>query len=90
MLKEKIFAFSTYLIQRGHIIIYLLNAQAWKIYYLDDLIRASVNRLLDMASKSLLAKTGFDQTIRSLAYSPDGAHLAVGHGDGSFRILKGR
>lgn len=47
-------------------------------------------RLLDMASKSLLAKTGFDQTIRSLAYSPDGAHLAVGHGDGSFRILKGR
>ena len=49
-----------------------------------------VCRLWDMSSKQLLEKTIFQQTTRSVAFSSDGMHLAVGHGDGSFRVLKGR
>ena len=51
---------------------------------------SSCCRLWDSSSKILLAKTAFDVTIRSVAFSPDGSHVAIGHGDGSFRVLKGR
>ena len=43
-----------------------------------------------MADKSLLARTDLDQKIRSVSFSADAAHLAVGLGDGSFRVLKAR
>ena len=47
-------------------------------------------RLWDMTSRSLIGKTAFNVTTRSAAFAPDGSTLAVGHGDGSFRVLKGR
>ncbi len=47
-------------------------------------------RLWDMTSRNLIARAHFDLNVRSAAFSPDGAHIAVGHGDGSFRVLKGR
>eukprot|EP00795_Rhopilema_esculentum_P003114 gene3114-1413_t len=47
-------------------------------------------RLWDMASRSLIARGQFDLNIRSAAISPDGSQIAIGHGDGSFRVLKGR
>ncbi|XP_047132983.1 echinoderm microtubule-associated protein-like 6 isoform X1 [Hydra vulgaris] len=47
-------------------------------------------RLWDMSNKEMIAKAVFDVTTRSLAFSPDGSHLSIGHGDGSFRVLKGR
>ena len=43
-----------------------------------------------MTSKSLIARGQFDINARSAAISPDGSQVAVGHGDGSFRVLKGR
>ena len=43
-----------------------------------------------MSNKELIGKATFDVTTRCLAFSPDGSHLSVGHGDGSFRVLKGR
>lgn len=47
-------------------------------------------RLWDMTSRSLIAKEKFDINVRSVAVSPDGGQIAIGHGDGSFRVLKGR
>eukprot|EP00794_Sanderia_malayensis_P020047 gene20047-22014_t len=47
-------------------------------------------RLWDMTSRNLIARAHFDVNVRSAAFSPDGAHIAIGHGDGSFRVLKGR
>eukprot|EP00111_Clytia_hemisphaerica_P009365 TCONS_00027488-protein len=47
-------------------------------------------RLWDMTSRSLIGKTAFNVTTRSAAFAPDGSTLAVGHGNGSFRVLKGR
>ena len=49
-----------------------------------------IGRLWDMTSKSLIARGQFDINARSAAISPDGSQIAVGHGDGSFRVLKGR
>ena len=43
-----------------------------------------------MTSKSLIARAHFDLNVRSAAISPDGSQIAIGHGDGSFRVLKGR
>ena len=43
-----------------------------------------------MTSRSLIAKAAFNLTVRSVSFAPDGSTLAVGHGDGSFRVLKGR
>ena len=43
-----------------------------------------------MASRSLIARGQFDLNIRSAAISPDGSQIAIGHGDGSFRVIKGR
>jgi len=39
---------------------------------------------------TLLARTDLDQKARSLGFSADGSHLAVGLGDGSFMVLKAR
>lgn len=39
---------------------------------------------------TLLATTDLDQKARSLGFSADGSHLAVGLGDGSFMVLKAR
>lgn len=47
-------------------------------------------RLWSMADRSLLARTDLDQKIRSVSFSADSSHLAVGLGDGSFRVLKAR
>ena len=43
-----------------------------------------------MTSRSLIARAHFDLNVRSAAISPDGSQIAIGHGDGSFRVLKGR
>lgn len=43
-----------------------------------------------MSNKKLMAKAAFNLTIRSVSFSSDGSQLAIGHGDGSFRVLKGR
>ena len=47
-------------------------------------------RLWSMSDMTLLARTDLDQKARSLGFSPDGSHLAVGLGDGSFMVLKAR
>jgi len=43
-----------------------------------------------MSEMTLLARTDLDQKARSLGFSADGSHLAVGLGDGSFMVLKAR
>lgn len=47
-------------------------------------------RLWSMSDMTLLARTDLDQKARSVGFSPDGSHLAVGLGDGSFMVLKAR
>jgi len=47
-------------------------------------------RLWSMSDMALLARTDLDQKARSLGFSADGSHLAVGLGDGSFMVLKAR
>lgn len=47
-------------------------------------------RLWSMSDMTLLARTDLEQKARSVGFSPDGSHLAVGLGDGSFMVLKAR
>lgn len=47
-------------------------------------------RLWSMSDMTLLARTDLNQKARSLGFSPDGSHLGVGLGDGSFMVLKAR
>ncbi|XP_035687635.1 echinoderm microtubule-associated protein-like 6 isoform X3 [Branchiostoma floridae] len=47
-------------------------------------------RLWSMSENTLLARCNMDQAVRSLAFSADGGHLAVGMKDGGFTVLKTR
>ena len=40
-----------------------------------------------MSDRSLVARSSTPHAVRSLAYSPDGEHLAAGMQDGSFTVL---
>jgi microtubule-associated protein-like 6 len=41
-----------------------------------------------MTERALLGRKDLDQKARSVAYSPDGIHLAVGLMNGSFIVLR--
>ena len=63
------------------------------IWYQEDWLFGQwiqFSRLWSMSDMTLLARTDLDQKARSLGFSADGSHLAVGLGDGSFMVLKAR
>ncbi len=45
-------------------------------------------RVWSQSNRSILASCSTSHPVRSLAFSPDGAHLAAGLQDGSFLVLK--
>ncbi|XP_071834835.1 echinoderm microtubule-associated protein-like 6 isoform X3 [Apostichopus japonicus] len=47
-------------------------------------------RIWSVGDNTLLAKTEMENGVRSVAFSSDGSHLAVGMADGSFKVLTTR
>ncbi|XP_045150033.1 echinoderm microtubule-associated protein-like 6 [Echinops telfairi] len=47
-------------------------------------------RLWSLADRALIARCNMEEAVRSVAFSPDGAQLALGMKDGSFIVLRVR